>query len=118
MKLTIEGVIRRVTQPVEFGEGKRLCEVHIELADQQYEQIVPLTFWNDDVDEALGLLPGHQIKAECALKGREWQKEGQAPRAFASFSVLTYELPEPKSIRETVLEESKKNDQGPDGLFD
>lgn len=117
MELVIEGVIRRVTQPVEFGEGKRLCEVHIELAEQKFEQIVPLTFWNDDVDEALGLTPGAQIKAQCALKGREWQKEGQQTRAFASLSVITYELPEPKSIRETVLEKSKQSGIADDDLF-
>ena len=117
MELVIEGLVRRVTQAREFGEGKRVCEVHIELANQQYEQIVPLTFWNDDVDEAQGLLPGAAIKAQCALKGREWQKEGQPTRAFASFSVLNYELPEGQSIRQEAIAKSKQNDTGVDDMF-
>ena len=53
MELTIKGVIRRINQPQEFASGKRKCEIHIELAEQKFEQIVPLEFWGDDVDEAI-----------------------------------------------------------------
>lgn len=108
MELTIEGVIRRITEPREFGSGKRICEVHIELANQKFEQIIPLSFWNEDVDEALGLTVGSAIEAKCWLRGNEWIKEGQPPRAFVSFSVFDYKLPDPKSIRETVIEKSKQ----------
>jgi hypothetical protein len=109
MELTIKGVIRRVTEPREFGSGKRMCEVHIELAEQKFEQIIPLTFWNDDVDEAIGLTVGATIEAKCWLRGNESIKTGMPARAFASFAVFDYKLPDPKSIRETVIEDSKKN---------
>jgi len=109
MELTIKGVIRRINQPQEFASGKRKCEIHIELAEQKFEQIVPLEFWGDDVDEAIGLTVGATIEAKCWLRGNEWIKEGMPARAFASFAVFDYKLPEAKSIRETVAEKAKQN---------
>jgi len=110
MELTIKGVIRRINQPQEFASGKRKCEIHIELAEQKFEQIVPLEFWGDDVDEAIGLTVGSEIKAKCWLSGREWRKDETVPfRAFVSFKVFDYKLPEAKSIRETVAEKAKQN---------
>ena len=75
MELIIEGVIRRINQPQEFASGKRKCEIHIELAEQKFEQIVALEFWGDDVDEAIGLTVGSEIEAKCWLSGREWRKD-------------------------------------------
>ena len=110
MELTIKGVIRRINQPQEFASGKRKCEIHIELADQKFEQIVPLEFWGDDVDEAMGLTVGSVIECKCWLGGREWKKDEDTPwRAFVSFKVFDYSTPDPKSVKETVMEKANNN---------
>lgn len=117
MELIIEGVIARVCKPQEFASGFRKCEVHVTVEDGQYPQTLALEFLKDDVDEALGLTVGAQIKARCNVRGREWKNETTGEyRAFMSLVPWKYELPDPKSIRETVIEDSKKNEPQADDM--
>lgn len=110
MQLIIEGVIARVCKPQEFPSGFRKCEVHITVEDGQYPQTLALEFLKDDVDEALGLTVGAQIKARCNVRGREWKNEETGEfRAFMSLVPWKYELPEPKSVKETVMEKANNN---------
>ena len=105
MELIIEGVIHRICKPIEFDSGFRKCEVHIVVEDGQYPQTIPVEFLKDDVDEALGLTVGAQIKARCNVRGKEWKKESTGEvKAFLSLVPWKYEILEPKSIRETVLQ--------------
>lgn len=119
MELKIEGVIRRITKPQEFTSGKRKCEIHVELANEKYEQIIPVEFWDDNVDEAIGLTVGATIAAKCYIRGREWRKDEQTPyRAFMSLNCFDYEINE-KSIREQVIEKaSNQQTEASDLPFD
>ncbi len=104
------GVIHRICKPIEFDSGFGKCGVHSVVADGQYPQTIPVEFLKDDVDEALGLTVGAQIKARCNVRGKEWKKESTGEvKAFLSLVPWKYEIVEPKSIRETVIEDSKKN---------
>lgn len=117
MELIIEGVIHRICKPIEFDSGFRKCEVHIVVEDGQYPQTIPVEFVKDDVDEALGLTVGAQIKARCNVRGKEWKKESTGEvKAFLSLVLWKYEILEPKSIRETVIEDSKKNPPAADDM--
>lgn len=117
MELIIEGVIGRICKPVEFGSGFRKCEVHIVVEDGKYPQTIPLEFIKDDVDEALGLIIGSKIKAHCNVRGREWTNTTTGEvKAFLSLVPYTYEQPDEKSIRETVIEKSKQNKTEPDDM--
>jgi hypothetical protein len=110
MELIIEGVISRICKPQEFASGFRKCEVHVTVQDGQYPQTMALEFIKDDVDEALGLTVGAQIKARCNVRGREWKNETTGEyRAFMSLVPWKYELPEPKSIKEQVMEQANDN---------
>jgi hypothetical protein len=99
--------------------------VHIEVQDGEYSEIVPVEFLKDLTDEALSLTVGAPIKARCNVRGREWEKKvdklgNPLPHPetviFVSFPVWKYELPDPKSIRETVIEDSKKNEPQTDDM--
>ena len=110
MELIIEGVIARICKPQEFASGFRKCEVHVTVQDGQYPQTLALEFLKDDVDEALGLTVGAEIKARCNVRGREWKNETTGEyRAFMSLVPWKYELPEPKSIKEQVMEQANDN---------
>ena len=109
MELIIEGVIHRICKPIEFDSGFRKCEVHIQVEEGKYPQIVPIEFLKDDVDEVMGLTVGSGIKARCNVRGKEWTKESTGEvKAFLSLVPWKYELLDPKSIRETVIEKSKQ----------
>jgi hypothetical protein len=118
MELIIEGVIRRICKPFEHSSGFRKCEVHIEVQDGEYSEIIPVEFLKDLTDEALGLTVGAPIKATCNVRGREWEKKVDKlgnplpyPETviFVSFPVWKYELPEPKSIKEQVMDQANDN---------
>ena len=109
MELTIEGVVRRINQPQEFASGFRKCEVHIEVENGKYKDVLPVEFIKDMADEAGTLVIGERVKMRCFLGGREWDGGEKGWRAFMSLSVFKYEIVGPKSIRETVIEDSKKN---------
>lgn len=95
MELVIEGVIKRVCKPQEFPSGFRKCEVHVEVQDGKYPQLMALEFLKNDVDEALALPEGKTIKARCNVRGREWEnKESGEFRAFMSLSPWSYEIVE------------------------
>jgi len=109
MELTIEGVIRRINKPQEFASGFRKCEVHIEVENGKYKDVLPVEFINDMSDEAGTLVIGERVKMRCFLGGREWDGGEKGWRAFMSLSVFKYEILDPKSIRETVAEKAKQN---------
>ena len=109
MELTIEGVVRRVLQPQEFASGFRKCEVHIEVRNGEYSDVMPVKFLKDMADEAGTLIIGQQVRMRCNVRGREWDGGEKGWRVFMSLAVRKYEILEPKSIRETVIEDSKKN---------
>ena len=91
--------------------------MHVTVQDGQYPQTVALEFLKDDVYEALGLTVGAEIKARCNVRGREWKNETTGEyRAFMSLVPWKYELPDPKSIREKVIEDSKKNEPQADDM--
>lgn len=117
MELIIEGEIHRICKPFEHESGFRKCEVHIKITEGEYTQIVPIEFLKDDVDEALGLIVGSKIKARCNVRGKEWTSATTGEvKAFLSLVPYTYEQPEEKSIRETVIEKSKQNKTEPDDM--
>ena len=109
MELIIEGVVRRVLQPQEFASGFRKCEVHIEVKNGEYSDVMPVEFLKDMADEAGTLTIGQQVRMRCNVRGREWDGGEKGWRAFMSLAVWKYEILDPKSIRETVIEDSKKN---------
>jgi hypothetical protein len=118
MELIIEGVIHRICKPIEFDSGFRKCDVHIQVEDGKYPQIIPIEFLKDDVDEVMALTVGWGIKARCNVRGREWTNDTTGEvKAFLSLVPWKYELLEPKSIRETVLEKSKQNGVADDDPF-
>ena len=110
---TTEGVIKRVNKPMEFASGFRKCEIHLEVKDGQYTQIVPLEFLKDMVDEAISLHPGQKMQVEYKIQTREWQKttdedgnplpEPGPLKIFCSFVVRNY----------SIEEETKKETQQP-----
>ena len=107
--MIIEGVIHRICKPIEFDSGFRKCEVHIVVEDGQYPQTIPVEFLKDDVDEALGLTVGAYMKMRCNVRGKEWKNETTGEvKAFLSLVPWKYEEVD-KSIRDRVIEDSKKN---------
>ena len=116
MEITIEGVIGRICKPQEWPSGFRKCEVHVVVENGKYPDTIPVEFIKDDVDEAIGLTVGAPIKVQCYVQGREWTSETGALKVFVSFVMNKYELPEGKSIRETVIEQSKNNEPKADDM--
>jgi len=95
MELIIEGVIKRVCKPMEWESGFRKCEVHVEVQDGKFPQILSLEFLKDDVDEAVALPEGKTIKARCNVRGSEWQKDETSPLiVFMSLVPWKYEIVE------------------------
>ena len=105
MELIFEGVVRRINQPQEFASGFRKCEVHIEVPDGEYSDILPVEFIKDMADEALGLTPGERLKLRCNVRGREWDGGEKGWRAFLSLTVWKYELLNP-TIKEQVMQQA------------
>jgi hypothetical protein len=116
MELTIEGVVRRINQPQEFASGFRKCEVHIEVENGKYTDVLPIEFIKEMADEASTLNIGERVKMRCFLGGREWDGGDRGWRAFMSLTVFKYELLDPKSIRETVIEKSKQTEPQADDM--
>lgn len=116
MELTIEGEVHRICKPFEHENGFRKCEVHIKITDGEYSEIIPVEFLKDMTDEAMTLTVGETIKAKCNIRGREWKSPAGDHRAFLSLNVWTYEVPKPKSIKEQVIEKSKKNEPAADDM--
>ena len=83
MELTIEGVVRRITKPQEFTSGKRKCEIHVELANEKYEQIIPIEFWDDNVDEAIGMTVGATIEANATFEAVNGEKMNNSRTALS-----------------------------------
>ena len=105
MELIFEGVVRRINQPQEFASGFRKCEVHIEVPDGEYSDILPVEFIKDMADEALSLTPGERLKLRCNIRGREWDGGEKGYRAFLSLTVWKYELLNP-TIKEQVMKQA------------
>jgi len=117
MELIIEGVIHRICKPIEFDSGFRKCEVHILVEDGKYPQTIPVEFLKDDVDEVMSLTVGSGVKMRCNVRGKEWKKESTGEvRAFLSLVPWKYEVLDPKSIREKVIEDSKNNEHAADDM--
>jgi hypothetical protein len=92
MELTIEGVVRRINQPQEFASGFRKCEVHIEVKNGEYSDVLPVEFLKDMADEAGTLTIGQQVRMRCNVRGREWDGGEKGWRAFMSLTVWKYEI--------------------------
>lgn len=108
MELTIEGVVRRINKPQEFASGFRKCEVHIEVQDGEYTDVLPVEFLKDMTDEALTLNIGESVRMRCNVRGREWDGGEKGWRAFLSLSVWKFELIE-KTIKEQVMQKANAN---------
>ena len=116
MELTIEGVVRRINQPQEFASGFRKCEVHIEVPDGEYSDILPVEFIKDMADEALSLTPGERLKLRCNVRGREWDGGEKGWRAFLSLTVWKYEIlteTEEMKAQAAAIEKVAKDDGFP-----
>ena len=78
---------------MEWESGFRKCEVHVEVQDGKFPQIMSLEFLKDDVDEAVALPEGKTIKARCNVRGSEWQKDENSPLiVFMSLVPWKYEI--------------------------
>ena len=117
MELTIEGVIHRICKPIEFDSGFRKCEVHIQVEDGKYPQIVPVEFLKDDVDEVMALTVGSGVKMRCNVRGREWTNDTTGEvKAFLSLVPGKFEVLDPKRLRETVSEKSEQAEPEADDM--
>ena len=108
MELVIEGVIRRVLKPQEFPSGFRKCEVHVDVKNGEYTEILPVEFIKDMMDEALTLNPGDEVTMRCNVRGREWDGGEKGWRAFISLDCWKYEMTN-KTIREKVMDKATQN---------